>query len=95
MKNRLKDPRPLNFYEARQLKVLPEYFESIDLSMSIYNLEDTIIKWIDNNLNGRYFVAKATALDSNNQYANIIKVGFENPKELSYFTLACPHLKYK
>ena len=26
--------------------------------------------------------------------AKVLKIGFENPKELSYFTLACPYLKY-
>jgi hypothetical protein len=25
---------------------------------------------------------------------SMVKVGFEDPKELSFFMLACPHLKY-
>ena len=73
----------------------PPYFESVHIDMNTYNLEGTIIKWIEKNLKGRYYVGKITNLNSENQFAKNIKIAFENPKELSFFTLACPHLKYK
>lgn len=95
MKMQLKEPNPLNFYDARQLPVLPPHFEAIDLNLSLYNLEDTITKWIDNNLKGRYYCSRAKIINAENQFIQTIKIGFEDPKELSYFTLACPHLKYK
>jgi hypothetical protein len=95
MKTLLKEPNPLNFFEAREVAVLPPHFETINLDMSIYNLEDTIIKWIKNNLKGRFYARRITGLTSNNKFNPVIKIGFEEPKELSYFTLACPHLKYK
>lgn len=91
----LKDPNPLNFFEVRELSVLPPHFQTINLDMSIYNLEDTIVKWIKTNLKGRFYARRITGLTSSNTFSTIIKVGFEEPKELSYFTLACPHLKYK
>jgi len=91
----LKEPNPLNFFGVRETKVLPPHFETINLDMSIYNLEDTIVKWIRNNLKGRFFVKRVTGLTADNRFSSVIKVGFEQPKELSYFTLACPHLKYK
>ena len=92
---KIKEPNPLNFYDARQLKVLPPHFESIVIDMRIYNLEKTIVKWIRQNLKGRFFIGNVVSLSSDNQYHSGIKVGFEEPKELSYFTLACPYLKYK
>lgn len=95
MKTQLKEPNPLNFYEARQVKVLPPHFQSINLGATIYNLEDTICKWITTNLKGRFYCSRSISLTSDNQLNQTIKVGFEEPKELSYFTLACPHLKYK
>jgi hypothetical protein len=89
-----KEPNALNFFEARQLKLLPPHFEYIDLNLS-YNLEETIIKWITKNLRGRFYYGKALNFDHPVPYQNIVRIGFEEPKELSYFTLACPHLKYK
>jgi len=34
--------------------------------MNTYNLEGTIIKWIEKNLKGRYYVGKITNLNSEN-----------------------------
>jgi hypothetical protein len=95
MKMQLKEPNPLNFYNARQLTVLPPHFQSIDINVQLYNLEETICKWIHKNLKGRFYCSRAIGLSSDKQLKQTIKVGFEEPKELSYFTLACPHLKYK
>lgn len=92
---KLQDPNPLNFFEVRQVKILPPHFEHINVVMRLYNLEETIVKWIADNLKGRFYVGQTTTLDSQKQYQKVIQVGFEEPKELSYFSLACPHLKYK
>tara|TARA_B110000503_G_scaffold68570_1_gene107049 strand:+ start:4623 stop:4898 length:276 start_codon:yes stop_codon:yes gene_type:complete len=87
-----KEPNPLNFFNLRKLKVPPRHFEYINLQMK-YNLEDALVKWIEEHLKGRFYVGKT--LDVNNgTITTLIKVGFEEPKEISYFTLACPHLKY-
>ena len=89
----LKEPNPLNFFELRKLKVPPGHFEYITLPMK-YNLEDALIRWIEEHLKGRYYVGKTLSTDSSKQITTYLKVGFEDPKEISYFTLACPHLKY-
>lgn len=60
-----------------------------------YNLENSIIKWINLHQKGRFYVGKSIGINRQNAVENVIKVGFEDPKELSYFTLACPYLKYK
>ena len=93
-KQLLKKPNPLNFFGFRQSKVPPPYFEYIVLPQR-YNLEDSMKRWINENLKGRYYIGKTVSIDSTNTVITALKVGFEEPKELSYFTLACPLLKYK
>jgi len=61
-----------------------------------YNMEESIIEWIDVNLRNRFYVGKNVRLDRDtNKLVNVLTVGFEDPKELSYFALACPVLKYQ
>jgi hypothetical protein len=93
--HKLTNPNPLNFFEARQVQVLPPHFESVAIGLRLYNLEDSITKWITDNLSGRFYVGSQTILDTQKQYQKVLQVGFEDPKELSYFSLACPFLKYK
>ena len=90
---KLKEPNPLNFFKIRQVKYPPEHFDYLHLPMK-YNLVESIAKWIYENQKGKFFVGKSLEIDSNNQVNVMLKVGFENHKELSYFTLACPHLRY-
>jgi hypothetical protein len=87
-----KEPNPLNFFNVRKLKVPPQHFEFINLQMR-YNLEDALVKWIEEHLKGRFYVGKTLAV-IDGTVTTVIKVGFEDSKEISYFTLACPHLKY-
>jgi len=91
--HKLKEPNPLNFFDLRKLKVPPAHFEYIVLPLT-YNLEKSIVKWIEQHQKGRFYVGIADHLDQNNHFSRTLKVGFENHKELSYFTLACPLLKY-
>jgi len=93
-KTLLKNPNPLNFFDCRKSKVPPPYFEYISIPLS-YNLEESISKWIYDHQKGRYYVGKSVGITEENSVSTILKIGFEDPKELSYFTLACPHLKYK
>ena len=46
-------------------------------------------------MKGRYFVGRITDIDKDKKVGVVLKIGFEEPKELSYFMLACPHFKYK
>lgn len=85
---------PLNFYGIRKLQVPPPHFECLSIEMNRYNLEQTIVKWIEQNLKGRFYVGAVYELDKNNKQSKVIKIGFEDPKELSLFTLSCPYLKY-
>ena len=90
---KIKDPNPLNFFGARKVKILPPHFEVVIQPM-MYNLEESVDRWIDSHLKGRYYVGKGVALQDSN-IETVYRIGFEDPKEASYFMLACPHLKYK
>lgn len=92
---KLKEPNALNFFKMRQLESIPPHFEFISIPLT-YNLQTSIEKWIHINLKGRYYVGKTIDVESyTNTIQSVIKIGFEDGKEMSYFTLACPHLKYK
>ena len=83
-----------DFFEIRRLKFEPPHLATIDLPHT-YNMESAISKWIECNLKKRYFLKKAVSLTKENKIESVLRAGFEDPKELSYFVLACPHLKYK
>lgn len=84
---------PLNFFGVREVKSPVLHFEYVTIPLK-YNLEKTIIKWINKNCKGRFYVGKTVQLDKADKVSTQLKIGFENHKELSYFILACPHLKY-
>lgn len=84
---------PFNVFEIRKTEFLPTHFENVTLKLN-YNMFSALEKWIEKNSKGRYYVGKSLALNEENKVSNVIKIGFENPSELSYFMLACPHLNY-
>lgn len=89
---KIKEPNPLNYYGMRQVDILPPHFEVITTQMT-YNINDSIASWIQKNLKGRFYVGKGIAVTD--KIESVVKIGFEDPKEASYFALACPHLKYR
>jgi len=91
---KLKEPNPLNLFGLRRLDFAPPHFECITIPLS-YNLEQSIERWIIKNLKGRFFMVKTTGVDKSDTINVLFKIGFEDRRELSLFTLGCPHLKYK
>jgi hypothetical protein len=89
-----KEPNRLEVFNCRIAGSAPVHFEYIKIPLK-YNLEESISKWIKEHLKGRYYVGKSLNINKENTIENVLKIGFEEPKELSYFTLACPLLKYK
>ena len=88
----LKKINPLNVHRMRRAEYCPSHFETITIEIK-YNLIKAIDEWIFFNAHGRYYVGNCIELDSNKKKSKI-KIGFERSSELSYFMLACPHLKY-
>lgn len=87
-----REPNPLNFFGARQIEMLPPNFNVITMPVT-YNTQDSIVRWIYDHCKGRFYVGKGLEL-KNGSVDTVVKIGFEDPKESSYFVLACPYLKY-
>ena len=55
---------------------------------------DGVEDWVKLKLKGRYAVFKSPYFDSaSNTLKSALHIGFEDPQELTYFMLACPHLR--
>ena len=86
----------LNVFKVRKVDFCPPYFETTTFPTR-YNLSDSIDDWINTHCNGTYYIGKTVSLSDKLPGSSMVqgvKVGFENSSELSYFLLACPHLKY-
>lgn len=81
---------PLSVLNVRKLNFIPEHFtkKSIGYVADIRFLNH----WINTNLNSRYAIIKNHVIDSNNKIVENFTVGFEDPKEVTIFNLACPVL---
>lgn len=84
---------PLNVLGYREVSDPPPYFEYLTLDIKHYNIVDSVKLWIYENLKHRFYIGEVLDLQ-NNQYVVKIKIGFEDPKDASFFLLACPLLKY-
>lgn len=89
----IKNANPLNVFEVRRVPHPPPHFEYVSVPLT-YNLEESINKWINSHLKNRYYIGKNVSLDKDNSLGPVVTIGFEEKKDMSYFMLACPHLKY-
>lgn len=85
------DLNPIDVLKQRKLKTIPPHFSKMRISeMEIFEgLED----WVKIRLKGRYCIAKKPSIDSSGNLKSTHFIGFEDQKELTYFMLACPHLR--
>lgn len=83
-------PNPLDYYNCRTYHYPAEHLHFVDIDRLRYNIESAIDAWIRQNLSGRYYISKHI----DEQQKTVLRLGFENPSEASYFQLACPLLKY-
>lgn len=92
MNNLVEKINPLNVLDCREVRDPPLHFHYVELGLK-YNLQKSIYDWIVSNLKHRFYIGETLALEDN-QFAIKIKIGFEEPKEASFFLIACPHLKH-
>lgn len=85
-------PNPLNYFNMRRVDFCPPHFKYTSFKEYNPTFHSQINYWIKNNLNGRYYIGQYLNLDHNNSFVFCTKIGFELEKELSFFTIACPHL---
>ncbi len=94
-----KNINPLNVFGMRRVSFCPPHFESANVDMT-YNMTRVIETWIEEHTKGRYYLGQKIALDQNSNDSSrrrikyTTSISFENSKDLSYFLLACPYLKY-
>ena len=91
---KLKTPNALNLFGIRRVEKAPQHFEYLTVPIT-YNTDASIAKWIETHMKHRFYIGRTLDIDSEDRVVPFLRIGFEEPKELSYFTLACPHLKYK
>lgn len=83
---------PLNVLNIRRVNFCSPHFSTVDVPKR-YNLETSIVRWIENNCKGRFYLGPNSVL-KDNSITTVYTIGFESHKELSYFLLACPYLEY-
>ena len=88
-------PNPLNYFDMRRVEFAAPHFKYTTLDKYNPSLIKNIDSWIRYNLNNRYYIGQGIALDSANTIIYTTKIGFESEKELSFFTIACPHLQQR
>lgn len=88
--NRLKI-NPLNVLGCREVESPPLHFHYIIIDSKIFLIKH-IRQWIYENLKNRYYIGESLELVENN-FSVKIKIGFEEPKEASFFLIACPLLR--
>ena len=87
------DLNPLDVLHKRSLNYVPPHFTKFKLSEDTWNNYSSIENWIRAKLKGRYSIVKTPAIGKEGQLKTATFVAFEDQKELTYFMLACPHLR--
>lgn len=88
-------PNPLNYFNLRRVEFAAPHFKYTSIEKYSPNLLKQLDSWIKQNLNSRYYIGHDLALDHTNTIVYVTRIGFESEKELSFFTIACPHLQLR
>jgi hypothetical protein len=86
-------PNPLNYFDLRRVEFAAPHFKYTTLNKYTPSFVKQLDNWIKNNLNNRYYIGQGISLDNTNTIVYNVIIGFESEKELSFFTIACPHLQ--
>jgi hypothetical protein len=88
------DLNPLEVLNKRSLSHIPPHFAKFKIDDRGASFgSDSLENWIRNRLKGRYAIAKQPTIDKDEHLKTATFVAFEDQKELTYFMLACPHLR--
>ena len=88
-------PNPLNYFGLRRVEFAAPHFKYTTIDRYNPTIVKNLDNWIKRNLNNRYYIGQSIALDNTNTIVYTTKIGFESEKELSFFTIACPHLNIR
>ena len=89
------DLNPLEVLNKRSLSHIPPHFAKFKIEDGNRFLvsTNTMESWVRARLRGRYAIAKLPSIDNDGHLKTATFVAFEDQKELTYFMLACPHLR--
>lgn len=83
----------LGILKERELDYIAPHFCTTEVSND-FMFDEPLQSWIEKKLTGRYFIKESLSVnDSNSSRKKKILVGFEDHKEMTYFLLACPHIR--
>lgn len=86
------DLNPIDVLKQRKVKIIPPHFSKMKIADNeLFN--DDMPAWIDAKLKGRYCLLRLPSIDNDGRLRSATFVAFEDQKELTYFMLACPHLR--
>lgn len=88
-------PNPLNYFGLRRVEFAAPHFKYTTVDRYNPTIVKNLDTWIKKNLNNRYYIGQSIALDNTNTIVYTTRIGFESEKELSFFTIACPHLNIR
>ena len=83
---------PIAILKQRKVKTLPPHFAKAKIGDSEL-FDNSVSDWVDARLKGRYCIVRSPAIDKDGKLKSATFVAFEDQKELTYFMLACPHLR--
>lgn len=82
----------LDILNHRQLDAVAPHFAKMKLSEGdMFGTE--VDNWIRSKLVGRYYIKRQPSISQDGKLKTATYVGFEDHKELTYFMLACPHIR--
>lgn len=86
------DLNPLDVLGSRKMDRIPLHFSKTKLlEQDLFN--SGLENWVKNTLKGRYGIKKMPTINKDGNLTSSTFIGFEDEKELTYFMLACPHLR--
>jgi hypothetical protein len=87
------DYNHLDLIGERELDWIPVHFSKTSLSDKEEWDRNSILTWVQSRLKGRFSLAKMPVIDSQDKLKSSLVIAFEDHSEMTYFMLACPHLR--
>ena len=89
------DLNPLEVLNKRSLSHIPPHFAKLKVDDGNHFLSQNgnIETWVRTRLRGRNSISRLPSIDKDGHLKTATFVAFEDQKELTYFMLACPHLR--
>ena len=82
----------LDILNHRQVDSVAPHFAKIKLA-DVDLVGSDVETWIRSKLVGRFYIKRQPGISQDGKLKTATYVGFEDHKELTYFMLACPHIR--